>query len=341
MTETNWRSWIALTTEEPIDGHRQIIDAHHHLHVTAHNRYLLDDLLADTRASHNVTHTVFCETGASYREHGLDILRPVGETEFVAQQALQSNGSPTRISGIVAFADLRSERLDDILQAHEAAGAGLLRGVRYRLAWDANAEIPSARDTPPHLMTEPTFQRGVQRLGERGYVFDAYVYHPQLTELVELAHKAEGTEIVIDHLGMPLNVGPYTQREAVGAAWRQAMRLLAACPNVTVKLGGIGMDRMFFRTGWSTRSQPPHSEEVACYWGDDLRWCVDTFGPSRCMFESNYPVDRSSLSYSVVWNTFQRIATLYTDEEQDELFSGTAARVYQISRVDSRLGRRR
>lgn len=318
--------WIALTREEPVDPRRRIIDAHHHLHGGG---YVVADLLADTGAGHNVTHTVFVETMTNYRETGPESLRPVGETEFVAAQARESGA---RIAAIVAFADLRlGAAVEDVLAAHEAAGDGRFRGIRHSTAWDASPDVPAGYMGPaPDLMADKHFRRGLTVLGELGYSFDAWLYHPQLSHLADVAEAVEGTTIVLDHLGVPLNVGPYQDREAVGVEWRKGMSRLASCQNAVVKLGGIGMDTYFFRTGWSSRARPPDSDEVVERWGDDIRWCIDTFGPSRCMFESNYPVDRDAVGYTVLWNAFQKIAAAYSDAEQDDLFVGTAARVYRI-----------
>lgn len=323
-------SWLRLTSEEPIDREREIVDAHHHLHDATRQQYLLEDLLADTRSGHNVTHTICCEAGAAYRKDGPEEFRPVGEVEFVAEQARHSDLAQTRVSGIVAFADLTNDRVDDVLDAHEAASAGRLRGIRQRLAWDAAPDVPSSRDIPRDLMEYEDFRRGVAKLGARGYVFDAYVYHPQLAALADLALAVDDTGVVVDHLGMPLNVGPYTDRDETRALWRSGLRSLAACSNVTVKLGGIGMDQLSVRTGWATRPRPPGSDEVAEYWRADVEWCIDTFGPHRCMFESNFPVDRATVSYTVLWNAFKKIAAGYTDAEQRQLFAGTASRVYNI-----------
>jgi L-fuconolactonase len=332
MTEPDRLEWVTLTKEEPVDPVRQIVDAHHHLHGWENNSYLVDDLISDTRSGHNVTRTVCCETSASYREDGPVPLRPVGETEFFAAQARESDGRATRIAAIVAFADLTlGDGLDEVLEAHEIAGGGRFRGIRHPTAWTASPEVPAGyKDPPPDLMGDEGFRRGVARLGERGYSFDAWVYHPQLPELAKLAGAVEGTTIVLNHLGVPLNVGPYADRDAVRTQWRGGMSQLAACPNATVKLGGIGMDTYLFRTGWSARARPPGSDEVVAWWGDDIRWCIDVFGPSRCMFESNYPVDRDAIGYTVIWNAFQKIAAAYSDTEQDDLFAGTAARVYRI-----------
>jgi L-fuconolactonase len=336
MTPPDRLQWLALTREEPVDPQRRIVDAHHHLNPADDHRYLLDDLISDTRAGHNITHTVYVEAMAGYRPEGPEALRPVGETEFVAAQARESDGRATRIAAIVPFADLTlGDGLDEVLDAHEIAGEGRFRGIRHPMAWDASPEVPAGyMNPPPGLMADKGFRRGVARLGDQEYSLDAWLYHPQLPELAKLAEAAAGTTIVVNHLGVPLNVGPYANREAVRPEWQQGMYQLAACPNVVVKLGGIGMDSYLFRTGWSSWARPPGSDEVVEWWGDDIRWCIDTFGPSRCMFESNYPVDRDAVGYTVTWNAFQKIAATYSDEEQDDLFAGTAARVYRIKLDD-------
>jgi L-fuconolactonase len=324
--------WIALTQEEPLDPRRRIIDAHHHLIDAPDRKYLADDLLANTRAGHNVTDVVFVETLAAYRQDGPTKLRSVGETEFVAAQSRQSVREGTRVSAIIAFADLSlGDDVDEVLDAHEQAGEGLFRGIRHATTWDASPEVPVGHARPRQLlMSEKGFRRGVARLGELGYCFEAWVYHPQLRELADLAGVMDDTDIIVDHLGAPLKVGPYRDRSTVISVWSDGLRRLAACPNVTLKLGGVGMDAKLFRTGWSVLPRPPSSDQVVECWGDDIRWCIDTFGPSRCMFESNYPVDRQSVGYTVLWNAFQKIASVYSDHEQDDLFAGTAARVYRI-----------
>jgi predicted TIM-barrel fold metal-dependent hydrolase len=336
VTDLDHLQWIALTKEEPLDPRRRIVDAHHHLRDFEGRRYLLDDLLANTGAGHNVTEVVFAETNAGYRQDGPGRLRPVGETEFVAAQARKSEGCATRVAVIVSFADLTlGDEVEEVLEAHEAAGDGYFRGIRHATAWDPGAEVPVGHHRPPAgLMADKSFGRGVYCLGDRGYAFDAWLYHPQLPELYELARSCEGTTIVIDHLGAPLNVGPYRDRDAVRSTWRDGMSRMAGCDNVNVKLGGIGQDRTLFRTSWSFWPRPPDSDQVVQWWGDDIRWCIDTFGPRRCMFESNYPVDRQAIGYTVLWNAFQKIASTYSDDEQNDLFAGSASRVYRIALND-------
>jgi L-fuconolactonase len=331
MSEADHEEWLALTTEAAVDPNQGIVDAHQHLWDRGDGApYLLEELLRDTRSSHNVTDTVFVECSTCYRQHGPEQLRPVGETEFVATHARESDGRETRVAAIVAFADLTlGDAVEEVLEAHEQAGAGRFRGVRHRAAWDARvSRYGKERDAA--ALSRDDFRRGVARLGEAGYSLDVLAYHTQLSDVAAVAQSVEQTSLVIEHLGGPLGVPPYDNRQEARARWRQGMGELAGCPNVTVKLGGVGMD-MLYGMGWASLSKPVGSDEVVRWWGDDIRWCIDTFGSSRCMFESNYPADRQTLGYTVIWNAFQKMARNYSTDDQDWLFGGTARRVYRIS----------
>jgi predicted TIM-barrel fold metal-dependent hydrolase len=326
--------WVASTPEEPVDPRRRIVDAHVHLWDGRFRRHLVEDVRAEA-AGHHVTDVVFVECMWRYRPDGPEELRPVGETEAVAALAARADGGGEsggpRIGAIVGHADLGlGDRLEDVLDAHVAAGGGRLRGIRQSAAWDADPAVPDHPGVPRGLLAEPRVRRGVALLGRRGLSFDSWAYHTQLGEVADLARAAEATTIVVDHLGGPLKAASYGGRGDVDEAWRAGMTRLAGCPNVVVKLGGVGMD-FVHGTEWSQRPRPPGSDEVVARFGDAIAWCIDTFGPSRCLFESNYPVDRQSLGYTVIWNAFQKIAARYGEAEQDELFAGTAARVYRIS----------
>lgn len=325
--------WIALHQEEALDPQRRIIDPHHHLWDYPQSRYLAAELLADTTAGHRVTDTVFVECTSGYNETGPEHLMTVGETRFVAEQAASLQGSGTQISAIVGTTDLsHAAVLEDALDAHVAAGAGLFRGIRHAAAYDASPEIRASHSNPPAgLMRQPAFIAGVNRLGEKELSFDAWLFHPQLPELAGLADDAPGTTIILDHLGAPLGIGPYRHQsaKAIDGDWRNGMTAVAACPNVVLKVGGIGMDDLL-ATGWSKQPKPPTSLMIEEEWGDRIRWCIDLFGADRCMFESNFPVDRQSVGYTVLWNAFQRIAQELPDDDQNQLFSGTASRVYRI-----------
>jgi predicted TIM-barrel fold metal-dependent hydrolase len=322
-----------LTRETAVDPKRRIIDAHHHLWGEGDGlggapAYLFDNLLADF-GEHNVVGTIYVESGASFRPHGPEALRPVGETEFAVREAKHAAGSRAPILGVVPFADLMlGAAVQDVLDAHAAAGEGLFRGVRQTAGF-----IPGTTDRSGaparNLLLEPAFAEGLRRLGQNGHSFDAFVFHSQLHELATLVRSIPETSFILNHLGVPLNRGSQSDRDGVMALWRAGLLELVACPTVFVKIGGIGMDSLF-GMGWSKRERPPGSDEVVAWWGHDIRFCIDTFGPSRCMFESNFPVDRWSLGYTVLWNAFQKIAASYGEDEQAALFSGTAERAYRV-----------
>jgi predicted TIM-barrel fold metal-dependent hydrolase len=321
-------AWLALVHEEPVDPNRRIVDAHHHLWgegqgLAGAPRYLSQDLLADING-HNVVASVYVECGIAYRSDGPEHLRPVGETGFAAGEARRSAATRAPIRGIVGHADLAcdEDRLQQLLDAHARAGEGLFRGIR---------QLPGGLHggAPRNPLSEPAFARGLAQLGRNGFSFDAFAIPAQLPMLAELARATPGTTIVLNHVGMPIYRPGTDDREAVMAGWREGMRQLAACPNVFVKLGGIGMDSQF-GMGWSARERPPTSDEVVAWWGADIAFCIDSFGPDRCLFESNFPVDRWAVGYTVLWNAFQKMAGGYSEHEQDALFSGTAIRAYRL-----------
>lgn len=324
--------WLQHNAEEPLDPDQPICDPHHHLWDHPGDRYLLGELRADTGAGHRVERTVFVECMSAYRSDGPEAMRPVGETEFVAAQANQSASTPgAEIAAIVGFADLTlGEAVADVLTAHVEAGQGRFRGIRHASAWDASPDVRRAHtNPPPGLLAEPSFRAGYAALGRAGLSFDAWLYHPQLRELAALARAHPDVVIVLDHLGGPLGVGPYAGRRAdVLQTWRRDLSEVASCANVTVKVGGIGMP--VFGLAWHRQAVPPSSEELAAAWGDEVRWCIELFGPERAMFESNFPVDRRSCSYTTLWNAFQRIAADYSPAERDLLFRGTAMRTYRL-----------
>ena len=323
--------WLGRTVEEPVDPAREIVDAHHHLWERPAGSYLAGDLMTDTGAGHQVVQTVYVECGSAYDDAAPRHLAPVGETAFVADQAAEcARAGGGRIGAIVSFADMTlGDAVEDVLVAHERAGAGLFRGIRHATANDANIGR-SHTDPSDGLMGTPAFRAGVARLGAMGHSFDAWLFHPQLGELLAMARALPEVTIVLDHLGGPLGVGPYADRwTEVADSVRAGLDPIADCPNVVLKLGGIGMER-YYGMGWFEGDAPPNSYVVVERWGDLITWAIDRFGPDRCMFESNYPVDRESLPYTVLWNAHQKIAAPYTDAEQDLLFSGTAGRTYRL-----------
>ena len=326
--------WLDRVQEPILESELPIIDPHHHLwHDRPSGRYMPEELFADLNSGHAVKATVFVQCGWMHRTAGPEAVRPAGETEAVnAAAVLSATGAygPFRAcAGIVGWADLCSPELDAMLDAHEAAGGGRFRGVRHTTAWDDTIQPTSALQKGPGLLGDERFRAGLHRLGERGYSFEAWQYHPQLGELLEAVHTAPGTQIVINHVGAPLGGGPYREnRDEVMRVWRKGMQDLAACPNVFVKLGGLAMPINGF--DYHKETQPPTSTRIAEDWRPFIEPCVEWFGAERCMFESNFPVDKGMVSYPVLWNAFKRLAAGASAAEKAALFHGTAKLFYRL-----------
>ena len=325
--------WISRTIEEALEPVLPICDPHHHLWDHPGHRYLLDELIEDTGGGHNVISTVFVECTSEYRTSGPASLKPVGETEFVeriANQCAQAGHSTRCAAAIVSYADLTlGAQVKPVLEAHMQA-SDRFRGIRHACGWDASDAIRNSHtNPPPELYLDAAFREGFQCLGELGLSFDAWLYHPQLGELVSLARAFPQTTIVLDHVGGPLGIGPYSgKRESIMSAWRNDICELAACDNVVVKLGGLAMKVNGF--DWHKREAPPTSDELAEANRDYYLHCIDAFGPARCMFESNFPVDKASVSYTVLWNAFKKLSSGFSAEERSELFCDAAHRAYRI-----------
>ena len=330
--------WLALVTEDILEPARPIIDPHHHLWATASRWgvYVLADLWADTGSGHNIEKTVFIDCGASYRTDGPAHLRPVGETEFVAALAQDSAAAQardparTRIAGIVSHANmLLGEQLEEVLAAHEAAGQGLFRGIRHAGPYDTTGGLmnPGSRGPCPYAKEE--FRAGVRMLGRLGYTYDTWHFYHQNRDYLELARAAPETTMILDHFGTPLGVGPYAgRRDEIFAQWKQDIAEIAKCPNVVAKLGGMAMPDNGF--GWDRNPRPPTSDEFAEAQRPYYLHAIECFGPERCMFESNFPVDKLSIAYHVLWNGLKKIAAGFNAAEKHAMFYGTAARIYRV-----------
>ena len=326
--------WIATVVEDVLEPEIPILDPHHHLWLDEGHTgwpYTLEDFHKDTGSGHNIVGTVFLECHAEYRKTGPIHMQPVGETEFIADLADQSAVSPgAEIKAIQANADVSlGAAVEEVLEAHESAGRGRFRGVRYITA--QNDHPPLAMYTNA-AMDDPLYLEGVRRVGELGYTYDAMVYHPQLPEFVEVARACPDTPIVLDHLGCVLGTGPYKgRREEILEFWKAQMAEIAACDNVFLKLGGIGMPMMGFR--WDKRDQPANSVELAEAWSDPIQYAIEVIGANRCMFESNFPVDKRGVGYVPLWNSFKLIAADCSADEKRDLFHDTAARAYRLPLV--------
>jgi L-fuconolactonase len=339
--------WLELIREDPLEPDLPICDPHHHLwdspddfpesRITASHRhirhYLLKKLLEDIGGGHNIVQTVFIECGSMYRKDGPPELRPVGETEFVqgiaAQSASGQYGNPAVAAGIVGFANLTlGSAVAPVLEEHIAASRSRFRGIRNITTWDASTEIDS-RAKRPGLLSDPKFREGFAHLHKYNLSFDAFLYHSQLSDLVNLARAFPDTPIILNHLARPLGIGPYARkRQEVFEVWKRGIAALATCRNVVVKLGGFGNSHSGF--GWHGQPAPPNSAQLAEAITPYLDLCIEKFGTNRCMFESNFPVDRISYSYTVIWNAFKRITKDFSPTERADLFHDTAARVYRL-----------
>tara|TARA_B100001057_G_scaffold476646_1_gene544905 strand:- start:1221 stop:2234 length:1014 start_codon:yes stop_codon:yes gene_type:complete len=327
-------AWLDQVQEEIIDPDRRIIDPHHHLwsEPLMFGRYELEDLWADTGSGHNIEKTVFIDCHANYRVDGPGRMKPIGETEYVAKVAAASRDNPEQatIAAIVSHANLLlGDEVEEILHAHEDAGQGLFRGIRHAGPYDDTGALANAGGGRPCPYQEVQFQQGLRRLAAMGYSYDTWHFHMQNAAFLALAQAVPEATMVLDHFGTPLGVGPYAdRREEIFAQWCEDIAAIAQCPNVYAKLGGLAMIDNGF--GWHAQSRPPTSDEFVAAQRRYYEHAIECFGPQRCMFESNFPVDRLSIAYPVLWNGLKKIAAQYSESEQDAMFYGTAAQVYKV-----------
>lgn len=329
--------WLALTEEAALEPHIAICDPHHHFwdFRTAripYQRYLLHELMADLARGHDVRATVFIEARSMYRPAGPAELRPVGEVEFVQGLAAASASGlygPCRAAAaIVGHADLKlGDRVEAVLQALQAASPNRFRGVRHTVTWDPHPDVENRESEG--VLASAGYRAGARVLARMGLSLDTGVCFPQLPELAEFARAVPELTIVLNHLGGLNRTGPFAGKDdEVLASWRSGIAAVAQCPNVNLKLGGIGMPRMGF--DWHARETPIGSEELASAMAPLMSYCIEKFGPNRCMFESNFPVDKVSFSHPVLFNAFKRFSKQYSAAERAALFHDTAARAYQI-----------
>jgi predicted TIM-barrel fold metal-dependent hydrolase len=333
--------WHSLTQEPPLEPDLPICDPHHHFwdlrpERLPYQRYLLDELLTDISSGHNVRSTVFIECRSMYRPDGPPELRPAGEVEFVqglaAASASGTYGAARAAASIIGHADLNlGSRVEPVLEALRAASPNRFRGIRHSVTWDPHPEIENtaAHNRPGQLAGE-TFRSGARVLARMGLSLEGWLYAPQLPELADFARAVPDLPIVLNHIGGLLRVGPYANRDdEVLANWRSGIAVVAACPNVSIKLGGIGMTRTGF--DWHARFKPVGSEELAGSMAPFIPYCIEQFGPDRCMLESNFPVDKVSFSYNIMYNAFKILTRDYSATERAAMFHDTAARFYRIN----------
>jgi predicted TIM-barrel fold metal-dependent hydrolase len=325
-------------TEAILDPDLPIVDPHHHLWLrpppspSATPRYLLEEFLAALNSGHNVTDTVYMECHTMYRASGPAHLRSLGETEFAnGMAAMSASGllGPRRVcAGIVGHVDLsQGERTAEALEAHLRV-SDRFRGVRNTGAYDPDRNLLISSESQD-LYASRAFREGLARLADYGLPFDAWVLEPQLPELIDLVRAFPDQTVIVNHTGTPLGLASYQgRREERFPVWRENMRALAAAPNTLVKLGGLGMRFCNFPSFGQQPYAP--SAQLAAEWKPYIETCIEAFGPNRCMFESNFPVDKGAASYALLWNAFKRLAAGCSADEKAAMFAGVARRTYRL-----------
>ena len=316
-----------------------IVDPHHHLWDLRPGvpRFMFPDVLADLGSSgHNITQTVFIECGSMYRAGGPREMRFVGEVEFVngvAAQSASGNYGPIRVaSGIVGRADFTAgDGVKPVLEALIHAGDGRLKGTRYNAFW---TDVPvmgmehAPLITPKGLLSDAKFRQGAAALANYGLSMDTGCFHPQLMDMAAFASAIPDVTMVLNHVGGPLIIGRYAaDMAATFTEWKKGMTELARRPNVMVKLGGLGQD-------WNYPighvDPPSTSVALAEKWKPWIETTIGLFGVQRCMFESNFPVDKTTASYGTIWNAFKRITAGASAGETAALYAGVARRAYRL-----------
>jgi predicted TIM-barrel fold metal-dependent hydrolase len=345
--------------EPIIEPELPIVDAHHHLWIRSeaalaaiendagvtaqalaptfrrHARYLVHEFAADLKSGHNVKATVYVEADAMYRVSGPEQMKSVGEVEFAnGMAAIAASGLFGEINicaGIVGGVDLRlGDAVKEVLLAQMQAGGERYRGIRPKaVVYDEDPRTLGHFGGAPGVLLDRHFRAGFKHLEPLGLSFDAWQLEYQLGELIDLVHAFPHTQVIVNHTGGLFGLGRYAGRtQERFDAWRENMRMLSRCPNVTVKLGGLGMPMCGFQSSFS--ATPPSSADLAREWRPYIETCIEAFGAGRCMFESNFPVDASTTTYPVLWNAFKLIVSGASKDEKMALFSGTAARIYRL-----------
>ena len=333
--------WLATRAESALDATRPIIDAHHHLYDRPGVRYLLDEYLTDLQSGHNVRASVYLQARSMLRADVPAVLQPIGETEFAngiaAMSASGLYGDARVCAGIVPFADLTlGDGVRKVLERHiSAAGGnvadgGRLCGIRQILSWDADCRLLNpAYPTSEAMSASQEFRTGFAHLETLGLTFDSWAFFHQLSRVATLARTFPGTNIVLNHCGGIVRIADYSKRrEEVFDTWRQGIVEISKSPNVFVKLSGLGMRLGGF--GFEEREVAPSSEELAEVWRPWIETCIEAFGANRCMYASNFPVDKGSFSFSTGLNALKRLAQSASNDDKDDIFWRTAKRFYRL-----------
>jgi len=259
--------------------------------------YLLDAYLRDARGDGGkirVAKVVHVEAGA----HPGDSLE---ETRWL-QSVADLRGFP---HALVAHADLNDPNVEALLAEH--ASHHNARGIRQILNWHAD---PYKTYTPRDLLEDPQWSQGFELLRKYNLSFDLQIYPSQMPAAAHLASRHPDTLMILNHTGMPAD------RDAAGIrAWRAGMQALAQQPNVMVKISGLAM----LDWQWTTESLRPFVLQT-----------LDIFGVERCMFASNFPVDRLFGSFARQYGAYQSLTASLSAAERTKLFATNAERIYRI-----------
>jgi predicted TIM-barrel fold metal-dependent hydrolase len=325
--------WLETSQEVVVDPDIPIVDPHHHVLDMPTHRYMFEDVLEDFGSGHNVVASVYVQCNSMYRASGPEEMKSVGETEFVngiAAQSASGKYGPTRVfAGIVGSTDLRlGSAVEPVLEAHIRAGGNRFRGIRPTIVWHEDPDVRPI-DIDGHLLVEPKAKEAIKSLERMGLTLDAWAFFTQLEDTLEICRLFPDLTVIVDHTGGPLGFGPYEgRRDEFFGVWRERIETIASCPNAYMKIGGLGMRYAGFN--FNTLPQAPSSDMLVQAWKPYVESCVEAFGPSRCMFESNFPIDKGMFSYQVVWNAFKKLSSQYTLEERLRLLGGTAAAAYRL-----------
>ena len=332
--------WLGLVQEELIDPEVAVVDPHFHL-MSAPFRYDLYQWVADLSSGHQVIATVHTQAGqAHHRTAGPDHLKPVGETEFllgVVDSVERQPGGPEVCTGIIGGGDLTrgAGAVAELLDAHIALARERFKGVRMNLFWSYTKDgsmvpVDGSGDIVERL------REGVNELTQRNLSLDLICYHSNLLQVARIAASFPNTTVVVNHLGTIVDTrSSPAARQVMIDAWREGIDAISSHPNVRMKLGGCAnpvvghsMPEML---AFRKRSKPATSEELAAAYSPWVDYVVKRMGSQRCMFESNFPLDKGSCSYRTLWNAFKRLSRQYPPEARRALLSQTAIDTYRLA----------
>ena len=333
------QEWLNQLIEDPILPNIPIIDPHHHLWDVGFGRYYIEELLEDINSSgHNILSTVYIMSSSNtkiYSKDGLEEFKPLTEIEFATSEGKRADLIPNNKvkvnASIVGSVDLTyGNKLKPVLEKAVNISEGRLKGIRMLLASHTDPRISSgAVKSDLGLMLHPNFIDGAKCIQDANLSLDFWIYHTQLNEMEKIARALPDLTIILNHIGGPIHLGEYEGKQAAThREWRSAMMRLSRIPNINVKLGGLGM--AVNGAKFHNSKFPPNSVQLSDIWKPWIYETIDMFGFDRCMFESNFPVDKGSCSYGALWNAFKILAKDMSDDEINKLFSKNAAKIYKI-----------